>query len=548
MPSFVIKSTRGGLSDYEDKSTPGGFKFGANLDIRKFRDTLSAGQALMEEGVTDESPSASTSPSASISPSGSNSPSASRSPSPSGSPSPTHAVPSSSVSPSASRSPSASLSPSASVSQSHSASSSPSPSAELTSIFTDLIIKYVKCSDGNTYGFGNSGKIYKRKSDGFISVVYDQKSRITGAEEKPSAGGKTYLVWATRTEIHRKEIPGRSDWNDVDATGTVQGDTFPKTNLSDYPYHTMQQVSGDVMIANGPMLAMLAYDDSYTNEALDVIPGNIIKTIVERGGQAIPGCYRAADPDKGCNGAVDAEVPIIQVGDEGDIYYADFANSIATKRLPGGGKVNPGGMVNMVDQVNIFSWETTALSWIDKQSIGNMALMGVFGAETGKGGIYTFGRKYKNQPFTLNLEHQFDADEIGAVCSVNGQIIFSYRIGSTYGQMAVDPNTKATAIYEGIDLYAPIKKSAEKTQWTTAELYMKPLPSGCSVQFWYKIDKYGEFIQAKTADGQSAYSHANSKMAVFRVQEHGEIFEPRIITIPYGNTTAEIYRQKYFFE
>lgn len=548
MGAFKITSTRGALSDYDDKGIPGSFKFGANLDVRKFRDTLSAGQALVEEGVTDQSPSASASPSGSVSPSASASPSGSRSLSPSASPSPTPAASSSSVSPSASKSPSASVSPSASISKSSSVSSSPSPSAGLTTVFTDLIMFYIKCSDGNTYGFGNSGKIYKRLSDGTNRQVYDQRAPIRGACEKPSAGGKVYLIWATRTEIHRKEIPGNGSWNDVDAPGTVQGDTFPKTNLSDYPWHTMVQVGGDVMIANGPMLAMCAYDDSYTNEALDLIPGNIAKTMVERGGRAVPGCYRAADPDKGCNGAVDAEVPLLQVGDDGDIYYADFASSMASKRFPGGGKVNPGGMVNMVDQVNVFDWEVNALSWIDKQRIGNMAIMGVFGADTGRGGIYTFGRKYKNQPFTLNLEYQFDADEIGAVCAVNGRVIFSYRLGSTYGQMAVDLGTKANAIYEGLDLYAPIKDLAKNTNWTTAELFMYPLPTGCSVQFWYRIDKYGDFVQAKTADGQAAYSYAGGKKAVFRIGAFGDIFEPRVVTISYNNTTPEIYRQKIFFE
>jgi hypothetical protein len=406
----------------------------------------------------------------------------------------------------------------------------------------------VNATDGNTYGFGDTGKIYKRLSDGTVTQVYNAGAKIRGAAEKPSATHKVYLEWAIHTELHRKEIPGDVSWNDVDAPGTVQGDTFPKTNLGFYDWHTMAQVGGDVMIANGPMLAMSAYDDSYTNEALDLIPGNIAKTLLERGGRAVIGTYRAADPDKGVNGAVDAEVPLIQVGDEGDIYYADFANSISSKRLPGGGKVNPGGMVNLVSQINIFDWEQTALSWIDKQSVGNMALLGVYGAETGKGGIYTFGRKYKNQPFTLNLEYQFDADEIGAVCAVNGRVIFSYRIGSTYGQKAVDLTQKATGICDSLDLYAPIKKSAEHTTWDTAEIYMYPLPTGCSVQYWYKIDKYGDFIQAKTVDGQDSYSYETGKKAVFRLGSNpGEIFERRIIVVPSGNTTPEVYRDKVFF-
>lgn len=556
MGVFQIVSSRGGLADYEDKGIPGAFKFGKNLDIRKLKDTISAGQALIDEGVTIQSASPSVSPSASQSPSGSVSPSASASKSPSASMSPSPPSPSSSVSPSASRSPSASASPSASVSPSASASRSASMSAGLDTVFSDLIMFFVKASDGNTYGAGSTGKIYKRNPDGFWKRVYDAKAPIRGFEEKPSAGGKVYLEWATRQELHRKELPGNTDWNDVDAPGTVQGDEFPKTNLQDVPWHTMRQVAGDVLIANGPYLAMSAYDDSYTNQALDLIPGNLAKTLVERNGHAVIGTYRPADPNKGVNGAVDAEIPLIQVGDDGELFYADFSNSICMKRFPGGGKVYPGGMVNKISQINVFDWQTDALSWIDKQEIGNMALMGVFGAESGKGGIYTFGRKYRNQPLTLNLEYQYDADEIGAVVDVDGITLFSYRNGSEYGVLAVDQNTKATGVYEGLDLKAPVKKPIALTEWKTAELLMKPLPNGAKVEFWYKTDKVDSdavgnedgFTKATLADSDATqYTHAGGKKANFKIAASGEIFEPRVKVIPVGNDTPEVYRIRIFF-
>lgn len=412
----------------------------------------------------------------------------------------------------------------------------------------------MKASDGYTYGFGRDGKIYRRNPDAYWVQVFDQQAQITGAEEKPSYGGKVYLEWATRTELHRKEIPGDLNWNDVDEAGTVQGDEFPKTNLTDSDYHTMVQVGGSVMIANGPTLAMSAYDDSYTNEALDLIPGNLAKALVERNGRAVVGTYRASDPSKGVNGMIDSEIPLMQVGDQGEIYYADFSNSIAVKTLPGGGQVLPGGMVNEVSQINVFDWEQTALSWIDKQTIGNMALLGVFGATSGRGGIYTFGRRRKNHPFVLNLEYQYDADEIGAVVNIDGTTLFSYKDGSDYGVKAVDPNNKATGIYEGLDLKAQVKKSIEITEWKTAELFMKPLPDGAKVEFWYRTDKIDNpddasgWYQATLADSTGVqYTTAGGKKAVFKIGASGEIFEPRIKVIPVGNESPEVYRQRYFF-
>ena len=63
MPIYEIKSFKGGLSQYEDKGIPGAFKFATNLDIRKRIDSISANQALTDEGLIDSS-----SPSASVSP------------------------------------------------------------------------------------------------------------------------------------------------------------------------------------------------------------------------------------------------------------------------------------------------------------------------------------------------------------------------------------------------------------------------------------------------------------------------------------------------
>lgn len=548
MGIYQIQSFRGGLSDYEDKGIQGSFKFAANLDIRKLVDSLSAGQALVELGNT-YSTSASISPSASSSPSSSPSSSASPSISPSSSPSPSiYVSPSASPSPSASRSPSGSMSPSSSLSPSSSVSPSPSPTSGFPDVFADLVIAWVNSSDGNLYGFGNTGKVYKITPTLGVSQVYDLRKPINGAAEKPSAGGNIYLEFATNTELHRKQIPGDPAWNDVNKAGTVQGDTWPKTNLSPADWHTMVNVGGDIMIGNNSFLAMSAYDDSYTNEALDLIPGKVVQTLLERTGRVVIGTFPAANPITGVNGMVDAEVPLAQIGNQGDVYYADFVNSVAVKRLICGGQVNPGGMTNMINHIDIFDWEQTALSWIDKQTIGNMALMGFYNTVAGKGGIYTAGRWNKNQPFVWNCEYQFDADEIGAVASAFGLVFFSYQLGAEYGVKVTDTQNKAVGVYEGLDFHAPIKTPLYITRWDWAELFFAPLPAGCKIQFWYRIEKEGEFIQAKIANQDATdYSVTGEQRCNFQIGVKGEIFEPRVVVIPNGNLTPEVYRIKIGF-
>lgn len=376
-----------------------------------------------------------------------------------------------------------------------------------------------------------------------MSQVYDVGQAIKGAWEKPSSSGISYLLFATNTNLHIKPIPGLSNWNDVNTTLTG----WPKTNLTSADWHTMREVGGAVMIANGSKLAMVGYDDSYTNEALDLIPGRLAKTIVERNGRSIIGTVPASNPDKGVNAAIDAEVPLAQIGDDGEIFFANMTDTIPAKRFPGGGKVNPGGVANQVEQVDFFEWEQDALSWIDKQTVGNLSLWGVYDADSGKNGVYSYGRKNKNHPFTLNLDYLLEVDEIGALGDADGVLLISYRSGSSFGVKAVDSTTKATGTYEGLDFKAPVKRPVNITTWNQAELFMAPLPSGASVEFWYKLNKTGAFVQAKTADGSTSYSTANGKKVVFRIVAEGEIFEPRVVLNPTSNSSPEVHRIRVYF-
>lgn len=531
---FEIKSFTG-LSDYEDRGINGAFKFGYNLDIRKRVDSLSAGQDLVDEGLhSSRSPSASVSPSVSVSRSPSPSPSVSASPSTGESPSP-----------STTSSVSVSLSPSATPSSSVSPSPSPSSGANVSTIFQDLIKWFVACTDGFIYGFGNTGYIYRRDSDGtWVTVYKDADGEIKGASEWYSQTGASYLYWATNSKLNRKRIPGLSNWNDVNIGGVG---TWPKVNLETTDSHMMREAGGSLIIANRGYLALVGYDDSYTNEALDLIPGNIAKTIVERNGRTIVGTVPVSDPDKGINAAIDCEVPLAQIGDNGELFYANMSDSIPVKRFPGGGKVNPGGVANVVQQANFFEWEQTAISWIDKQSVGNLSQWGVYDADVGYGGIYSYGRKNKNQPFVLNLDYLLDVDEIGAVITIAGTTLISYQDGSEFGVKASDANNKAEAVYEGLDLKAPVKKPVNITTWMTAELFMKPLPENTWVEFWYKRNKTGGWLRAKTADGDTQFNTTNEKKAVFSIGCEAEIFEPRVLLHPYGNTTPEVYRIRINF-
>ena len=310
----------------------------------------------------------------------------------------------------------------------------------------------------------------------------------------------------------------------------------------------MRDAGGSLIICNNNKLALVGYDQSYTNEALNLIPGNIAKTIVERNGRSIIGTARASDPDRSINAAIDAEVPIAQVGSDGELFFANMTDTVPIKRFPGGGKVNPGGVCNEVEQVNFFEWEQDALSWIDKQSVGNMALFAVYNADTGKGGIYSYGRKNKNHPIVLNLDHQLDADELGAIVNADGTTLVSYRTGTDFGVKAVDPDNKATGTYDGLDFRAPVKKPVNITSWNYAEVFCEPLPDGSSFEFWYRVNKNGDFIQASMEGGSVRFTAAGEKKAVFLIGTEGDIFEPRVVLNPHNNVSPEVHRIRVYFE
>jgi hypothetical protein len=54
------------------------------------------------------------------------------------------------------------------------------------------------------------------------------------------------------------------------------------------------------------------------------------------------------------------------------------------------------------------------------------------------------------------------------------------------------------------------------------------------------MNKSGDFVQAKTADGNTQFTTNNARKAVFRLGVEGEIYEPRAVLIPFGNLTPDI--------
>lgn len=500
MTPFHLGSFLGGQSDYEDKGIAGAFKSGMNLDVRKQKDTLSCQFALKDDLALG---------------------------------------------------------------------SLPGPA-----YFT------VAASDGQFYVFCYSGDIYRRKANGswlvgsglgpvFIDTF--ESGHIIGAAEWYDSAGFTYLVWATPTRVNIKKIlgPGYTPvepWPDVNVASTG---TWPKTNLTSADFHTMAIANGVLQICNGNVMALIGYDLSYTNNSLALIPGNAARLVLERGKYGVIGCRSTNGQDQsmlfdwdgiglswndkqiikfgGINSMIDTEIAIAQLGTNGQLYISDFTTPIPFRQIRGGGQSDPDGIC----------------------AYHGMALIGIYGntnAMDGKlaNGIYSIGRINKNAPVVLNLDYQLTCDEIYSVKTVGTDIFCVYKYNGQYGVKMVDTGTYARAVYQSLNLVAPVGKGSfsiplgRLLQWARIDIEASPLPPGTKIEVWYRIDNRTEggpnndgWIQANTdpanTGGGTQFQGSHNQNAVFLVGEKARVFEVQLILIPSGNRTPEVDEINTYF-
>ena len=145
------------------------------------------------------------------------------------------------------------------------------------STITDLIHFFITASDGSTYAFSDTGRIYSiagHKDDPVTTLVYtDTNGKIKGAAEWELSDGNNYIFWATDTSISRKLFPGDTTvtWTDVTQNW--------KTTLDGAEWHTMDMAGGQLMIVNANALATIDFDGNFIAQDLNVRPGNILTAL-----------------------------------------------------------------------------------------------------------------------------------------------------------------------------------------------------------------------------------------------------------------------------
>lgn len=364
---------------------------------------------------------------------------------------------------------------------------------------TELINFIVPCTDGNSYHFGDKGGIYKRTSAGVWSKVYTGASgAIVGADE-----WNGYFYWATASALNEMIISG--NWTtDVNSIAT-----WPKT-LTTATWHTMLKATGNLIICNANKLALVDFAGVFNASALELIPGNLSKCLEEDSDSVLAGTIRSDNDEQG----------------------------------------------------HLFSWQTAALSWIQKKKIATkginafitselmlmqcgidgevyysdmvtrvpafifpdggyclpggtcgrkgLALFGVHGNGSTKCGVYSYGRNRKNFNYTLSLDYILSPGLltgiiIGAIQTINGTLLTAWQTGGTATVTIADPCVVTWANHGQV--------TGTPIMFTTTGA----LPTGITASTYY----YLRVIDANTFNLYDTAAHAIAGGATGRVATSG---------------------------
>lgn len=425
----------------------------------------------------------------------------------------------------------------------------------------DLILFFVPASDGNLYGFGDTGKIYRKAGPtaAWELVFTDVNGKITGAAEYTNNNGSgsyiPYLYWATETKVHRIPLSLASDvWaGSVEANwGSLNGDPS---------WHTMAEALGVLLICDGKDLAMVDYEGAFAGgvaPALDLPRGHRNKCLLgldqlvvfgsTKGDKVEEGwlwtwdkiqpswIQRRMIAERGINAILQGEFMAIQAGVKGGLYFWDTSSLIRIKKFPGEfGWVNPGGVTIM----------------------GGLPLFGLNGSD--KCGVYSYGRLTKNDPYALNLEYipshgKLANVTIGALTMYGDKLHVSWQDGATFGVDMIDDANKAEARYEGM-VFDGGEQFTQKS-FRTIKLVTKKLPKDTSVEIFCRVNEEDEWQKATMQDGSEFFDKEGKTKAIFSIETgrnedepgQGEEYEVSVNLHPNGNNTPEIKSITSYFE
>jgi hypothetical protein len=407
------------------------------------------------------------------------------------------------------------------------------------SVVTDLVLTMFRASDGNIYAFGDSGKIYMKDTEWTLAYT-DTDGKITGAIEFESNDGADnyvrYLYWATQTSVKKIKL---SDTGGTWSPTTVG--TFEVGNANHY--HTMRVGAGVLMICDGDHIVLIDREAAFNATALLLPSGIVAKSLLDRNDYIIIGAEddlgngwiftwdRFADSwltKSGAQGGVVNTMryleggTMVQIGDLGIMRYWNFSDVHPLKTIPQTTFAYPGGSEEYQGKI----------------------LLGMNGT---KSGVYSIGRKDKNDPLAINLDYVPSHGEygtIGALGKDGDDLYVAWKNGSTYGIDVIDTANKATGTYEGLEFDAKRPETAK--DFYRIKIVTRAIPTGCEVIPKYKTNRDSDWVALSRSDGLEKMV-AGETVGIFNLEGKGESYEVQLELKPSSNTTPEILSINSFF-
>lgn len=389
-------------------------------------------------------------------------------------------------------------------------------------------------TDGGTYWFGDSGKIYRRTSGGTWSNVYtDGGGAILGAIEFNG-----YFYWATATSLHEMIITG--NWTtDVDSVAT-----WPKS-LTTATWHPMAIQGLYLLIGNATRIATVDSTQVFTANGTSAVtlnaipPGQQISSIVDFGIDVIVGtkttsgdnnalCLRWDTVSPNYTQSIPVQESIIanfikyenrlfaQCGQSGNLYFYDGSTLQKFKRIIG-------------------DYDNKTMTCLPG-SVTNFRGLPMFGVSNSSSnpcnqGVYSLGRYDKNYPMALNLEYVVSGQATGHVTNVTVGALVAFgntlmvawkdtTSGTVYGVDAIDWTAKYASAY-----YKTTAITGERVVnkvWKNFVLAYTSLPASTALTFSY-YPNYGSqtsltiATQSKSTNTYYAQGNIEAGVMQFRV-------------------------------
>ena len=381
-------------------------------------------------------------------------------------------------------------------------------------------------SDGKTYWFGDTGKIYRENSDTFTQVG-DIGGEIFGACEYSG-----YLYWATATTEYKVIISSVDFDADKTTVGAFTNDKTPHPHL----VHLT-----DLYIGDGKDIVK---STDVTSSVLDLAPDMIIQTLDSFGidlmiGSKVANVNQCQMVRWNCNDTS---------WNFGDAISEDSINAVVIENQTNEIVVSAGS------QGNIYSFNGSALRFARqipgdytptaKSAVYSMANFGkniLIGVSNSTGnpclqGVYRYWSlpDYKG----LNLDYVISPNKtasisVGAIVVQGQDVWVAWKDDATYGVDKLDYSNKYNGAYFTTITYRPNRTDVKLLE--EVKVAMEKLPASCSVDVEYKADG-GSWsdIGAKTIDLDDT-----TLKTLFQKAEHEKI-EFKVTLTTSSNTTPAI--------